>query len=111
MKALTWESRQNVALRHVRDPKLLRPDDVIIKITTAAICGSDLHLYNGYVPSMRQGDILGHENMGEVVEVGASVKIESWRQNRRSLRYRLWPLSPQSTKNIPLATTPIPTAS
>lgn len=74
MKALTWESRQNVALRHVRDPKLLRPDDVIIKITTAAICGSDLHLYNGYVPSMRQGDILGHENMGEVVEVGASVK-------------------------------------
>lgn len=74
MKALTWESRQNVALRQVSEPKILRPDDAIIKITTAAICGSDLHLYNGYVPSMKQGDILGHENMGLVVEVGPAVK-------------------------------------
>ena len=74
MKALCWEGKQNVAVRNVRDPRILRPDDVIIKITTAAICGSDLHLFNGYVPTMQKGDILGHENMGEVVEVGAAVK-------------------------------------
>ncbi|MBC7457974.1 MAG: alcohol dehydrogenase catalytic domain-containing protein, partial [Bdellovibrionaceae bacterium] len=64
MKALCWEGKQSVSVKNVRDPKILRPDDVIIKITTAAICGSDLHLYNGYVPSMKKGDILGHENMG-----------------------------------------------
>lgn len=74
MKALCWEAKQNVAVKNVRDPRILRPDDVIIKITTAAICGSDLHLYNGYVPTMKKGDILGHENMGEVVEVGPAVK-------------------------------------
>lgn len=74
MKALCWEGKQSVAVRNVRDPKILRPDDVIIKITTAAICGSDLHLYNGVVPSMQKGDILGHENMGEIVEVGPAVK-------------------------------------
>lgn len=74
MRALTWEGKQNVAVKTVRDPKILRPDDVIIKITTAAICGSDLHLYNGVIPSMQKGDILGHENMGEIVEVGPAVK-------------------------------------
>jgi threonine dehydrogenase-like Zn-dependent dehydrogenase len=74
MKALCWEAKNNVAVKNVRDPRILRPDDVIIKITTAAICGSDLHLYNGYVPTMKQGDILGHENMGEVVEIGPAVK-------------------------------------
>lgn len=74
MKALCWEGKHAVSVKNVRDPKILRPDDVIIKITTAAICGSDLHLYNGYVPTMKKGDILGHENMGEVVEVGPAVK-------------------------------------
>lgn len=74
MKALCWEAKNNVAVKNVRDPKILRPDDVIIKITSAAICGSDLHLYNGYVPTMKQGDILGHENMGEIVEVGPAVR-------------------------------------
>lgn len=74
MKAITWQAQKSVAVQNVRDPRILRPDDVIIKITTAAICGSDLHLYNGYVPSMKKGDILGHENMGEVVECGPMVK-------------------------------------
>jgi threonine dehydrogenase-like Zn-dependent dehydrogenase len=74
MRALTWEGKQNVEVKNVRDPKILRPDDVIIKITTAAICGSDLHLYNGVIPTMKKGDILGHENMGEIVEVGPNVK-------------------------------------
>jgi threonine dehydrogenase-like Zn-dependent dehydrogenase len=74
MKALCWEGKQQIAVKNVHLPKILRPDDVIIKITTAAICGSDLHLYNGYVPSMKKGDIMGHENMGEIVEVGPAVK-------------------------------------
>ena len=55
----------------VPDPEIVNPRDAIIKITSTAICGSDLHLYDGYIPTMRAGDILGHENMGEVVEVGA----------------------------------------
>ncbi|WP_413584480.1 zinc-dependent alcohol dehydrogenase [Bdellovibrio sp. HCB274] len=74
MRALTWEGKHSVEMKNVRDPKILKPDDVIIKITTAAICGSDLHLYNGYIPTMKKGDILGHENMGEIVEIGPNVK-------------------------------------
>ncbi len=74
MKALTWEGRHSVGLKNVRDPKILSPGDAIIKVTTAAICGSDLHLYDGYIPTMQKGDILGHETMGEVVEVGPFVK-------------------------------------
>ena len=58
----------------VPDPTLLNPRDAIIKITSAAICGSDLHLYDGYIPTMEKGDILGHENMGEVVELGTEVR-------------------------------------
>jgi threonine dehydrogenase-like Zn-dependent dehydrogenase len=63
-----------VRVATVPDPTILNPRDAIIKITTTAICGSDLHLYDGYIPTMEQGDILGHENMGEVVEVGSAVK-------------------------------------
>lgn len=74
MKALTWEGKQNVALKNVYDPKILNPHDAVIKVTTSAICGSDLHLYNGVIPTMEKGDILGHETMGEVMEVGPLVK-------------------------------------
>ncbi len=74
MKALTWEGKHSVSLKNVRDPRILSPGDAIIKVTTAAICGSDLHLYDGYIPTMKSGDILGHETMGEVVEVGPFVK-------------------------------------
>lgn len=73
MKALCWEGKGKVELKHVRDPRVLNPHDAIIRVTTAAICGSDLHLYNGYIPSMKKGDILGHETMGEVMEVGSAV--------------------------------------
>jgi threonine dehydrogenase-like Zn-dependent dehydrogenase len=73
MKALCWEGTHNVKVENVPDPKILNPHDAIIKITTTAICGSDLHLYDGYIPSMEKGDILGHEFMGEVVEVGKGV--------------------------------------
>lgn len=74
MKALCWQGKNKVSVENVPDPKILNPRDAIIKITTAAICGSDLHLYDGYIPTMQKGDILGHENMGEVVEVGKEVK-------------------------------------
>ncbi len=74
MKALCWHGKKNVRVENVPDPKILNPRDVIIKLTATAICGSDLHLYDGYIPTMEQGDILGHENMGEVVELGSTVK-------------------------------------
>ena len=70
MRAITWHGRHDVRVETVPDPELVNPRDAIIKITSTAICGSDLHLYDGYIPTMRQGDILGHENMGEVVEAG-----------------------------------------
>ncbi|MDT7603999.1 MAG: hypothetical protein QOF61_1996, partial [Acidobacteriota bacterium] len=75
MKALCWFGKNDVRIENVPDPKILNPRDAIIKITRTAICGSDLHLLDGYVPGMQKGDILGHEFMGEVVEVGSEVKI------------------------------------
>jgi threonine dehydrogenase-like Zn-dependent dehydrogenase len=74
MRALCWYGKYDVRVMSVPDPKILNPRDAIIKITTTAICGSDLHLYDGYIPTMEKGDILGHEFMGEVVEVGREVK-------------------------------------
>nr|WP_216087054.1 zinc-dependent alcohol dehydrogenase [Stanieria cyanosphaera] len=74
MKAVCWYGRHDVRVKSVPDPKILNPRDAIIKITSTAICGSDLHLYEGNIPTMESGDILGHEFMGEVVEVGQGVK-------------------------------------
>ena len=73
MKAVCWYGAQDVRVETVDDPHLLNPHDAIVKVTLTAICGSDLHLYNGYNPSMRTGVILGHEFMGEVVEIGPAV--------------------------------------
>jgi threonine dehydrogenase-like Zn-dependent dehydrogenase len=73
MRALCWYGKNNVRVDSVPDPKILNPRDAIVKITTTAICGSDLHLYDGYIPTLEGGDILGHEFMGEVVEVGEGV--------------------------------------
>lgn len=70
MRALCWYGKKDVRVVTVPDPIIVNPNDAIIKITTTAICGSDLHLYDGYIPTMEKGDILGHEFMGEVVEVG-----------------------------------------
>ncbi len=70
MKALVWHATNDVRVERVPDPAILNPRDAIVKITTTAICGSDLHLLDGYIPTMQAGDILGHEFMGEVVEVG-----------------------------------------
>ena len=74
MKANCWYGTEDVRVEEVPDPQLVNPRDAIVKITSTAICGSDLHLYDGYVPSMMTGDILGHEFMGEVVELGSEVK-------------------------------------
>jgi threonine dehydrogenase-like Zn-dependent dehydrogenase len=73
MKANCWYGSKDVRVEDVPDPKIINPRDAIIKITSTAICGSDLHLYDGYIPTMYQGDILGHEFMGEVVELGRGV--------------------------------------
>ncbi|HEY7390680.1 MAG TPA: alcohol dehydrogenase catalytic domain-containing protein, partial [Bryobacteraceae bacterium] len=73
MRATCWMGKRDVRVEQVPDPKILNQRDAIVKITSTAICGSDLHLYNGFVPTMESGDILGHEFMGEVVEVGRGV--------------------------------------
>ena len=73
MKAACWHGRRHVQVEDVPDPKILNPRDAIIRITSTAICGSDLHLYNGFIPTMKKGDVLGHEFMGEVVETGTGV--------------------------------------
>ena len=74
MKATCWIGKRQVRVEQVPDPKILNSRDAIVRITSTAICGSDLHLYNGFIPTMEKGDILGHEFMGEVVEVGSGVK-------------------------------------
>ena len=74
MKALCWFGKKDIRVETVPDPQILNPRDAILRVTRTAICGSDLHLYDGYIPTMEQGDILGHEFMGEVVEVGNEVK-------------------------------------
>jgi threonine dehydrogenase-like Zn-dependent dehydrogenase len=74
MKALTWHGKNDIRCESVPDPKIEHERDPIIKVTACAICGSDLHLFDGVMPSMEKGDVLGHETMGEVVEVGSENK-------------------------------------
>ncbi len=73
MKALCWHGKGDVRVDTVPDPKIFDPRDAIVKVTSTAICGSDLHLFDGYMPTMESGDILGHEFMGEVVETGKAI--------------------------------------
>src|SRR5918998_669515 len=73
MQALCWFGKHDVRVETVPDPRLLNPRDAVVRVTSTAICGSDLHLYNGFIPTLEKGDILGHEFMGEVVEVGREV--------------------------------------
>jgi threonine dehydrogenase-like Zn-dependent dehydrogenase len=73
MKAACWFGTEDVRVASVPEPEVLNPRDIIVRVTLSAICGSDLHLYGGFIPTMRKGDILGHEFMGEVVDVGAQV--------------------------------------
>ena len=74
MKALCWIDKHEVRVEAVPDPRILNPRDAIVKVTSTCICGSDLHLFDGVMPTMEKGDILGHEFVGEVMEVGPKVK-------------------------------------
>ncbi|MDZ4834820.1 MAG: zinc-dependent alcohol dehydrogenase [Candidatus Melainabacteria bacterium] len=73
MKALTWHGKKDVRVSNVEDPRIVLPTDAIIQVTSSAICGSDLHIYHGFVSAMEKGDILGHEFAGRVIEVGSEV--------------------------------------
>ena len=73
MKALVWHGKEDIRYDTVSDPAIEEPRDAIIKVTSCAICGSDLHLFHNFIPAMMPGDIMGHEMMGEVVEVGSGV--------------------------------------
>ena len=74
MKALCWQGKKDIRYETVPDPRIEAPSDAILKVTATAICGSDLHLFNGSIPTMMPGDVLGHEFMGEVVEVGSNIR-------------------------------------
>lgn len=74
MKAVCWMGVEKMSVETVPDPKILNPRDAIVRVSSTCICGSDLHLYDGYMPTMEQGDIMGHEFMGEVVEVGPAIR-------------------------------------
>lgn len=74
MRALTWQGTNSLKVERVPDPEILNPQDAIVRVILSSVCGSDLHLLGGYVPSMQAGDVIGHEFMGEVVEVGSGVK-------------------------------------
>jgi threonine dehydrogenase-like Zn-dependent dehydrogenase len=74
MRAVVWAGKNKVEVTSVPDPEILNPQDAIVKVCLTAICGSDLHIYDGYIPTMKAGDVLGHEFMGEVVDVGRDVK-------------------------------------
>ena len=74
MRANCWMGTRRVEVQQVPDPKIMNPRDAIVRVTSTAICGSDVHLYDGFIPTMQRGDVLGHEFMGEVVETGAAVR-------------------------------------
>src|SRR3954469_16414580 len=74
MKALVWHGKKDVRCDNVPDPAIEHPRDAIIRVTSTCICGSDLHLYDGFMMGMKDGDIVGHEPMGEVIEVGSEVR-------------------------------------
>src|SRR5881227_1550819 len=74
MRALCWEGTGKVHVGNVPDPRIINPHDAVVRITSTAICGSDLHLFDGFIPTMERGDILGHEFMGVVEDVGPEVR-------------------------------------
>ncbi len=83
MRAVRWHGKKNVQVDTVPDPEIVNPRDAIIRVTSTAICGSDLHLYDAVIPTMQKGDILGHEFMGEVVDVGSALKGGSLKVGQR----------------------------
>jgi NADPH:quinone reductase-like Zn-dependent oxidoreductase len=92
MKALTYQGAKKVKVEKVPDPTIVATDDILLRVTATAICGSDLHIYRGKIPGMKDGDILGHEFMGVVEEAGAAYESAQGRPRSRSLRDRVRPL-------------------
>jgi len=90
MKALVWHGKEDVRCDTVSDPEIEHPRDAIIKVTSCAICGSDLHLFHNFIPAMMPGDILGHESMGEVVEVGSGVNGALKKGDRIVVPFTIW---------------------
>src|SRR3569833_3530642 len=90
MKALVWHGKEDIRFDTVTDPTIQDPRDAIIKVTTCAICGSDLHLFHNLIPAMLPGDILGHETMGEVVEVGPGVNGKLNKGERIVVPFTIW---------------------
>jgi threonine dehydrogenase-like Zn-dependent dehydrogenase len=116
MKATCWMGTGSVEVRDVPEPQILNQRDAIVRITSTAICGSDLHLYHGFMPSMKKGDVLGHEFMGEVVELGRGVKNLKVGDrvvvpftiacgNCWNCQHELWSLCENSNPNAALAET------
>lgn len=116
MKAVCWMGKEKMQVHDVPDPKILNPRDAVVRVTSTAICGSDLHLYDGFVPTLEQGDILGHEFMGEVVEVGAAIDTSKLKVGDRvvipftiacgncfSCKDKLWSLCDNSNPNAWIA--------
>ncbi|MGH7329376.1 MAG: alcohol dehydrogenase catalytic domain-containing protein, partial [Polyangiaceae bacterium] len=114
MKAVVWHGPHDVRVESVDDPQIINPRDAIVEVTSTAICGSDMHLYNGYIPTMVNGDILGHEFIGRVVEVGP--KVDNLRLGDRVVvpfaiacgncmfcRSELWSLCDNSNPNALMA--------
>src|SRR5690348_18146016 len=111
MKALTWHGKNDIRCESVPDPKIEHGRDAIIKVTACAICGSDLHLFDGIMPTMEKGDVLGHETMGEVVEVGSenkALKVGDRVAGRPWSQASISPLTQvfHPTRNLPKGTRP-----
>src|SRR3982751_1510292 len=107
MRANCWHGKHDMRVEQVSDPKILNSQDIIVRITLTAICGSDLHLYNGFIPAMVEGDILGHEFMGEVVETGSKgdrvvVPFTICCGNCFFCKSDLWSLCDNSNPNAPI---------
>jgi len=93
MKAIVYDGIQDVKVKNVNDPSIEKTDDIVIKVTSTAICGSDLHLVHGMIPNMPKGFVLGHETMGIVVEAGKDVtKVKKGDRVICTVSYSLWPL-------------------
>ena len=107
MRALTWHGAHDVRVETVPDPEIVNPRDAIIEVTSTAICGSDLHLYDGVIPGLLAGDILGHEFMGRVVETGPKSTLQEGPARGRALHHRLRQLLLlRAGSSSPPATTP-----
>ena len=102
MRALVWHGKEDIRCDTVTDPEIEEPRDAIIKVTSCAICGSDLHLFHNFIPAMLPGDVMGHEMMGEVVEVGPEAKrqAQEGRPGRRPVHDHLRRVRPVQARQF-----------